>query len=410
MTHENIEFKYPHVTIDDDGYFCMLDVDLGVFMKKLSDGSVAFTYPIIDIPTTNIKSMEYDGVYFWTLRNGAVVNEDVIIEKWILRNNTFILVDTFNYEATVTDTYKVNTFTLDFYSTTFSATVSGGKSYVDITDDYNVDIGTVLYLGPNSDGESEEVTVTGTISGSRWGLNFYTNYTYELGDPIHHSRYLWLFNDFSGKIENGALYKFDANTGTYIERYSDNEYNSVGASTFIKTNKIRRLGTIYALLYIKSTNLKFLNIDTMSAICTLNMDNIQSDESTVISVYDLCIRSGTIYRLQAEAMYYEVDYVWSTYNYQVSPLREFIDSITVGASPSILPSDGVNTAKISAAVFDQYAEPIIYKEVSFVDNNDTGFITSTPVLTYLDGIAVTSYKAGITPAAVTITATATQYD
>lgn len=410
MTHENIEFKYPHVTIDDDGYFCMFDTSLGIFMKKLSNGEVAFTYPLIDIPATDVKSLEYDGVYFWTLRDGTVVDEDIIIEKWILESNVCVLVDTFTYEADATDTYQVDTFTLDFYSTVFSATVSGGNSYIDMDNDYNVEVGTVLYLGPNSTGQSEEVTVTGTISGSRWGLNFYTSYDYEEDDPIHYSRYLWVFNDYSGKVESGALYKFDASTGDYVERYNDNEYSSIGASTFIKTSRIRRLGTIYALTYVKSTNLKFLDIDSMSNICTLNMDNIQSNGSTVIPIFDLCTRIGSIYRLQARSMYYESDYVWSTYNYQLSPIREFIDSITVGANPSILPSNGVNVAEVSAAVFDQYAEPIIYKEVSFVDDNDTGFITTTIVLTYINGIAVTSYKAGIAPATVTVTATATQYD
>jgi len=410
MANENILFKYPHLTIDS-GYFCMFDHTLNIFIKKLSDGEVAFAYPIVGTSVTAVKSLEFDGIYFWSLHDGTVVGSDVIINKWKIENNFCVLKDTFNFIGDSSDIYDCESFTIDSYSTDFSSTVTAGESYVSTSSYINIiDQGTVLYLGPNNNGEAEEVTVTGTISANTVGLNFYTKYTYESGDPINFSKYIWMFNNYSGLVDDGALYKFKTSNGSFVEKIYDNEYHSVGACTFSRITNIARLGNFDALLYVKGTNLKFIDVEDLSVYCVLGMDNIRANGSTTIPVYDLVVYNESIYRLQYRSMYYESDYTWSTYNYQLSPIREFIDSITVGASPTILPSNGINVAEVIATVYDQYSQPIIYKIVNFSDDNAEGYLLSTQVFTYLDGKATTTYRAGTIPDTVIITAEATQND
>ena len=140
------------------------------------------------------------------------------------------------------------------------------------------------------------------------------------------------------------------------------------------------------------------------------MDNLKANGSTIFDVYDLVISDGSVYRLQSESCYYGVDYAWATYNYQLSPLRNFIDSITLGVWPDILPSTGLNTAEVTAIVKDQYSEPIAFTMVTFTDDDAVGFMTLSSSATNINGVAISYYQSGISTGTVTITASVTQID
>ncbi len=146
----------------------------------------------------------------------------------------------------------------------------------------------------------------------------------------------------------------------------------------------------------------------------MNMDNIRSNGSTVIPVYNISIVGDSMYRLQDEATYYGVDNDWgSQYNYQVSPIRPFIDFITVGAYPEILPATGRNISQITAVVLDQYGEGAIGKPVHFTDDDPIGFITLPDRETdyfHGTGVAKTNYMSGTSLRIATVVGTATQYD
>jgi hypothetical protein len=147
---------------------------------------------------------------------------------------------------------------------------------------------------------------------------------------------------------------------------------------------------------------------------TINMDNIRIDASTVIPIYDISIIGDTMYRLQDEGTYYGTDNDWgSLYNYQVTPIRSFIDFITVAAYPEILPATGRNVSQVTAVVLNQYGEGAVYKPVHFTDDDSVGFITIPDVYTdYFTntGEAKTSYMSGVALRIVTVQGTATQYD
>jgi hypothetical protein len=417
MAYENINVSDPHMTVAN-GYFYEFDRTSNCLIEKTSDGERVFLYVIKDsLGNRPVKSLEYDGFYFWTLQDGYRVDYDLLIKKWRINNYFCELENEINLTYSGSGhRYDSDAFTLEHYHTSFSVDVSGGSNYVRVNHYYDdcdiVTSGTVFTLGPNSNGYYEQVTITGSIGGDYIGLSSPTAYDYESGDKVNFNKYIWLFNNYNVEADAGALYKFDSESGDYIEKFADSEYKNVLACTFAKTTEISHVGTVNSLIYVKATNLKFLNVysDPFSTYCVMTMDNLSSDGFDVYPIYDLVVYGGSVYRLQKKAMYYGSDYSWSNYNYQMSPIRNFIDSITVGAYPTILPATGMNKSKITASVHDQYAQPSVLKPVSFYDNDSVGYMLYTEVYTDSSGVSESYYVAGITPATVTIEAIVTQYD
>ena len=207
MAYENIRFTEPHITIVDD-YFCMFDNVVNMFVKKTSDAAFAFTYPTLTSVGYDVKSLEYDGTYFWTLQRGPIDGYDLLIKKWKIEGYFCDKVTEISFIGNTFHRYKSECFTVECYNTSFYTTVSGGNSFVSLSDytTTHVDPGDTLHLGPNSDGKEEDVTVTGTIDDHVVGLNFFTTYTYKKDDPINMTKAIWLFNDYSGTSNTGALY------------------------------------------------------------------------------------------------------------------------------------------------------------------------------------------------------------
>jgi hypothetical protein len=144
------------------------------------------------------------------------------------------------------------------------------------------------------------------------------------------------------------------------------------------------------------------------------MDNLRNNGVTTIPVYDLAVQGTNLYRLQDEGTYYGVDNDWGIqYNYVVSPIRKFVNAISVAAYPVILPANARNVTEITAIVSDQYGEGPRNKPVVFTDDDDVGFVTINPAYTdvfFATGQAVTYYRSGVDIHTVTVEGTVTQYD
>lgn len=165
-------------------------------------------------------------------------------------------------------------------------------------------------------------------------------------------------------------------------------------------------------MYYTSGYISYPLLET-SYLGTLTMDNIQTNQSTIIPIYDLDVYDSDLYRLQLKAKYYGADYSWATYNYQLSPIRPFVDFITADSETKIVPATGRNTISISAVVLDQYGQGVFNKPVIFEDDDSVGYIVQEEVLTESfrgTGQAFSAYNSGTDLRIVTITATATQYD
>ncbi len=406
MAYENITLRKRNVVMVD-GYFYMFDEDTDSLIVKTDDGTQAYSYPLDTTITNTIVSLEHDGRNFWTLENLA--GSDITIRKWYLDNYVCKLRQTFLLVETGSNKYESNAFTVEHYHIEFSDAEAAGQTTLSITDGSNLSSGMTITLGPNSSGQVEERTVNS--AGPDWvNINGTTSYAYAGGDPITFFTNIWVFNNYDGLVATGALYKFSAYTGSLVTKYSGGAYSDIQACTFYDMSDIYGAGSD-AIAYIKATNCIFLDpTDLNNSFGSMVMDNVEDDQATVITIYDLTIEGANVYRLQLKATYYGTTYTFTNnaYSYQLSTLNPFITSISLSANPAILPADAVSNSVVTAIVKDQFLLPISGKLVYFTDDDSVGTIVTSPVSTNSLGVAVTSYIAGNQAREVRITATAQQ--
>jgi len=417
MAYENIRLRKRNITVVN-GYFWMMDQDTDSVVIKTDDGTQAYSYPLDTTITNEITSLEFDGYNLWSLETSAT--DQVTIRRWNISNYVCCLKNTFTMVPGASHKYSSNAFTVEHYHETFTADEGSGQSVLSISSGSKMSSGFKLVLGPNTLGQTEEVTVSSATNDSV-SINGTILYSYNIGDPITFYRRLWLFNNYNGTDgTTGALYKIDAYTGAYVTKYAGGAYKDINACTFFNVPKYVFDKTIpgdldpryNSLCYIKGTNMIFLNPDNFnSSYGSMAMDNIKNDQATNIIVYDVAMEGTNVFRLQRNATYYGATYTFenSTYNYQLSSLNSFITSISLRSDPSILPANGINTAQITAIVKDQFDLPIQSRNVHFTaDDPTTGAILSSPAPTDTNGVAVTTYKAGTSAREVRITGTAQQ--
>ena len=406
MAYENITLRKKNFTAVD-GYFYMIDEDLDSLIVKTDDGTQAFSYPLDTVISQQISSLEYDGRNFWTLEN--LTGTDVRIRKWYLDNYVLKLRNTFSLNGGGTHSYESDAFTVEHYHETFSSNEAVGQSVLSISNGSKLSSGMTVTLGPNSSGQVEEATVN-SAGADFVQINGTTTYAYESGDPLTFFSNIWLFNDYDGLNLTGALYKFSAYTGSLVTKYSGGAYSDVDACTFYDMSDVYGADSD-AICYVKGTNIIFLDPDDISnSFGSMVMDNVEDDNATVISIYDLTIEGDNVYRLQLKATYYGTTYTFAdtNYSYQLSTLNPFITSISLSADPAILPADLVSSSQITAIVKDQFLQPIASKLVYFTDDDANGYIVGSPATTNSNGVATVSYVAGSTANEVKITATAQQ--
>jgi len=410
----------------DQGYFYTFDYAQDNLLQKTDDGNTSFSYPFDVLLSNDVKSSEFDGVYFWSLENPS--GDNIYIKRWKIDNYICKLQQTFSFIGGGSHKYDVNAFSVEHYHTSFSYASTSGSSIIFLNDYYDDNglmsftttsgDGLTLHLGPNVNGEEEDVTVSGVITtsgvvasgvvASGVVLNSPTLYNYLENDKINFYTYLWAFNNYNGTSSaTGALYKFDAYTGDYKTKYDSGAYKAVKACTFYTVNSFTSYGNVDTLAYVKSTNLLFINVGAAGASLpyygSMVMENVKSDEATVISVYDICMDDQNVYRLQDVPD--GTGTTWGHYSYLLSSLDSFVTSISLAAYPAIIAANTVSTSDITAIVRDQFLQPISGRLVYFSDDDPVGNITGgTPKSTDSDGKAQTVYTSGNSAREVKITA------
>jgi len=438
MAYENIVLRKRNMTMVD-GYFYMMDIDQDALIVKTDDGTQAYSYPLdttIDEYTSvstnptdptyggKIKSLEHDGRNFWSLEN--LNNGTIIIRRWYIYNYVLKLRNTFTLAGSSSHTFSSRAFTVEHYHIRFSDYEPAGSSDLSVTaSGLNLpsllQSGMTVTLGPNANGQVQELTVN-SVGTDFIRVNGTTSYNFSAGDPIHFYTKLWVFNNFYGTdISTGALYAIDAYTGSILPGaiYPDGSYKDIEACTFYDLSAVVDSGgqPVFgtgknAIAYVKATNLIFLNPANLAqSYGSMSMDNLESNQATIIPIYDLAIEGANVYRLQTKATYYGTTYSFTTgpFNYQLSTMQPFVTSISLRANPAILPANGVNVSTITAVVKDQYNNPMAGKIVYFTDDDPVGTILTSYVNTDGQGVAVTSYRAGTAAREVKITATVQQF-
>jgi hypothetical protein len=454
MAYENITLRKRNVTMLD-GYFYMFDEDQDALIVKTDDGTQAYSYPLDTTITSQVVSLEYDGRNFWSLENPG--SDTIRIKRWNLENYVLKQRDSFTMSPTGSHKYNSEAMTVEHYHLRFKSNASAGSSVLSMYQpktkqaDFNLvsklQSGMTISLGPNTNGQREDISVnsvtvqaTGQETVYNVNLNALTTYAYSgpttsgtgdyqerYGDPASFYSNIWVFNNWNGvSSSSGALYKINGYTGAYQSKTAGGEYQNVDACTFFDVpnyifdrdwqdtpaSDAFNWPKFNSIVYARTTNIIFLNPDNFSASYgSMTMDNVESDQATVISLYDLTMEGVNIYRLQRKATYYGTTYTFadSAYSYQLSTLEPFITSISLRANPAILPANGTNTSTITAIVKDQFNLPIGGKLVYFTDDDPNGTITgANPATTDADGVAQTTYTAGTTAREVKLTATAQQ--
>lgn len=415
MAYENIRLRKKNSVIIN-GYFYMMDDDTDSLVVKTDDGTHAFSYPLDSTINNQVLSLEYDGRNFWSLEDTG--DDYVIIRRWYIDNYVCKLRSTFDSTAWGTNHKCASrAFTVEHYHINFASDEPANENNISISDGSKLVSGMTIVLGPNRYGQMEEFDISSS-GADHVIINGRTSYDYEAGDPICFYTTIWLFNDYNGTDEtNGALYKINPYTGSFMSKTAGGAYTDVDACTFYDVSEVHS-GWGNAICYIKASNMIFLNPNDLNdSYGSMSLDNIEKDQSTIIPIYDVTIDGSNVYRIQKKATYKETTHSWTTYNYQLSTLHSFINSISLRADPAIIPANGVNVSTITAVVKDQFNHPVTNKLVYFDDDDDDGYMFSSDPdndtgIVYKNtdgnGVAVVGYKSGITAREVIITATAQQ--
>jgi len=416
MATENIKLhstNQVNFTIDQ-GYFYTFDYNQDNLLQKTDDGNTSFSYPLDTLLEYPIKDSEFDGVYFWSQEDPG--DFDMTIRQWKIDNYVCKLQKTFNLTETGSHKYDSEAFSIEHYHTTLSGvTVSGSSTlYLDEYSDHSsMNFTTtsgdplILHLGPNSNDEEEDVEVSTVITGGVT-ISGTTQYTYADGGAVNYYTHIWMFNNNDGVDGgSGALYKIDAYTGDYITKYPSGAYKGIKAATFYKVDSFTEYGDVDTLCYVKVTNLLFINTGQAGATLpyygSMVMENVRSDEVTVIDVIDIAMDSQNIYRLQ-DAIDGGAGWPTGYYSYLLSSLDSFVTSISLAAYPAVLAANQVSTSTIVAFVKDQFFQPITSRIVYFSDDNTLGDVDPDSDGTDSDGKAQTTYTSGDDAVEVKITA------
>jgi len=416
---ENIKLRKRNFTVNE-GYFFTIEEDRDNLLQKTDDGNTAFSYPLDNLITNAVLSLEFDGVYFWALEDSGT--DTMRVRRWKIDNYVAKLQQTIDF-VSVSHAYNSEAFSVEHYHDTLASGVTASGTLISLST-YGTDTDLMgftttamdpltVHIGPNTNGEEEDVQVSSVIGDGSITTVSGIIYSYAQNDPVNFYTNIWLFNNADElDTATGALYKFDAYTGEYIKHYPGGAYRDIDAATFYKVNSFTDYGDVDTLAYIKSTNTLFINVGEehegkLRYYGSMVMGNVQSDEYTVLTVYDLSMDDQNVYRLQ-KGPDGGTGESWTTYSYELSSLDSFVTSISLAAYPAVIAANGVSTTDIIAIVKDQFLQPIVGRLVYFSENGDGSIVGGTPINTDGQGLAQTIYKAGTSAMEVKVTAVVEQ--
>ena len=449
---ENIRISDPNFTSDGEYYYCLLKTSQ-VLQAKTDDGTIAFSYPCDTAIAGTITSLEWDGVYFWSLET-KVGGGGLIIRKWAIDSYLLKQQTMYTFNNGGVHTYSANDMGIESYCLSVGNNDNGGGGYtygmdtINISDTSMLSPGDVLTFVKRRtqtqnryssstvetrtvrtvvDGDTVELTSPMTADPYVDGKGFRGPAASFAGsdptppDLVYVTKYIWVLNDYApSDVTTAALYKINAQSGGHIVQYSGSQYlNIKGASFYTIYNTAGTFPYVYNttiassqqyLLFVNSSSLLFFNVSSLSVSKSLNIDNRKANGVDVWPIYDLALAGSeptvSLYRLQLGTTYGDplADESWSsTYSYEKTLLARVVDSISVVAEPTIVPADGSATSSITAIVKDQYNNPVPSKTVEWSDDGG-GRVTPTSSVTDSFGRAYTTYRAGIAEVDVKVTA------
>lgn len=451
-SRQNIRFSNPNFTTDGE-YFYSLSATGGVLQVKTDDGTVAFSYPCDTAITNEVNSLEYDGVYFWSLENRS--GGGFIIRKWAIASYVLKQIVAHTFTNTAVHTYSANDFAVEYYCLSLKDNVHGGVyTYgyqdINISDTSMLSPGDILTFvrkrTPVQNRYSSSYVETATVqtvldsdtvrlsvpmSGDPYGDGKGFRgpaATYAGSDPVppdlvYVTKALWVLNDNAPSDTSiGALYKINYRTGANIVQYSGSQYKNIKGATFYTKYVVagsypNQYNTTISsneqyVLFVNGSSVLYFNVSSNEITKSLAINNVKSDLASLWTVYDMAVGGFepniTLYRLQLGTTYGNplADEIWTVYSYEKTILRRIVNSIALTAEPTILPADGASTSTITAVVRDQYNNVSgAGVTVTWADDSGGSRVSPTTSTTDAFGITYTVYTAGTEEEDVKITAT-----
>ena len=449
---ENIRIRDPNFTSDGDYFYCLVK-DAQVLQVKVDDGTVAFSYPCDTALESDVNSLCWDGVYFWSLETKSG-GGGIIIRKWAIESFLLKQQAKYSFNDGSSHTYQANDMAVEHYCISVGDNNNGvggytvGMDVINVSDTSMMSPGDVLtfvrrrtptqyrtssvYVETaivESVLSSTSVELTTAMSNDPWsdGKGFRGESAAsgptdpDPPDLIYITKYIWVLNDYApGDSTKGALYKISAANGSNIVQYSGTQYKSIkGAGFYTKYNVDGSYPYIYNttiynneqyLLFVNGSSLLFYDVESLAVSKSIAIDNVKADAISTWDVYDLAVVGNepniSLYRLQGGTTYGDPrsDETWSSaYSYEKTLLAPVVHSIAITASPTILPADGVSTSAITAVVKDQYNNVVSGKTVNWADDAG-GRLSPVTSVTDTYGRATTTYTAVSTETDVKITA------
>lgn len=403
----NIKIRKNNFTVEN-GYFYTFDDDQDALLQKTDDGNTAFSYPCDVLLTNVVHGLEYDGVSFWTLETDTTIVEEEpvdtrLIKRWKIDNYICKLQETIPLDFGSSHPIDADCFALEHYHTALTTTTSGGSSTLYI-DDYsnnpNIISDAVLQLGPNENGEEEEVIVDTAVFGGVT-LTTPTLYEYALTDKVNFHRRIWLFNNQNaGSADTGALYKADSHTGLFLDKYSGGAYKDIKACAFYKIEAFSELGPTDMLMYAKGTNTLFVNVEedkkTMSEASTVDDDFTGANGSSPSSLL-WSTESGSP-TIQSNQLYIDVNgvgtegiisnyYLDGDFDVQVDCSISEYDSTYSGINyyqqslELFFPKESGRFCKISRGYSTEFGD-LLYQNFASISRKTTDTVISGTLATY----------------------------
>lgn len=395
------------------------------------NGSLVASFPLINSQLRNdVKELHFDGTHFWSLED---LPSDLgsVIKKWRLNplpTSAFPLSSpsTLKWQDEVTifntNSLKVTSsaFCVEHFHLKFVGSSPAGSSQIVVDDASRINAGSILYLGPSTEGSStnqeESVIVTGK-SGNTVFISGTLKSSYSGNNPISLTLALWLFNDngFTGSEDvAGSLIRIGYPAKTITRAITGAEYSKVAASDFDSND----------IYFVRTDQIIRFDVDQnpFSLLSSMESNLRKSDKISSIEVFDMISEDSQNrhLKLQLEELdestvpFVDVSYSNGKYNFQQQTTIPLVNSIALSFDDRFTrTSASSDTVKVTTKVRDQFNFPVASISINYSATifptfvGTPGTFSPTSSGTNADGVSETTYfpSATVEPILVNVKAT-----
>jgi len=346
----------------------------------------------------------HDELVFFTFEK--VSDSSCMIKRWETRiaYSELLLKEQIIKNTSGNERYNAIDFAVEYYYRTFTRP-NEYYNYLEMDSVFNVKNGTRLFFGPSTDTDNIGATEVGVVShiidhidGKRIYLTAPLKYQYVIGDLItfYSNIYIYSSEGYAGDPNKGTLFKIDAYTWDTKEIDTKAIYKRANASRWCPM--VGGIATIigHNMLFVRPYD-DYLNWRSMF------LNNVENDNNTIFTVYDVGFDNYSIYKLQSRTTLVDDEgkkktHNWESYNLQSDSMLPHTQSVALWLDQSIVTGYNKNV-DIYAQARDQFNVGLrdVYLSFYMLGDGDALFDPlSGNVTTDLNGKVTINYRSGYT--------------